>query len=76
MCCGMQAPTHLETGGPTYITSASYDTVMRSVGATVALVDKTVQAAKVCFLATAEASLLAACPALPVTRAVVNLACC
>ena len=42
-CLILQAPTHLEMGGPTYVTSASYETVMRSVGAATALVDAVVQ---------------------------------
>jgi hypothetical protein len=54
----MQAPTALELGGPTYVTSASYDVVMRSVGAAVALVDAVVQRAKVCTRAFGPAAML------------------
>ena len=49
VCAVPQAPTHLETSGPTYVTHATYDVVMSSVGAAVALVDAVVQRAEVCI---------------------------
>lgn len=43
----VQAPTEIEESGPTYVTTASYDAVLNSVGAALALVDEVVEQAKV-----------------------------
>lgn len=43
----MQAPLDLEASGPTYVTQSSYELVLNSAGAALALVDEVVEQSKV-----------------------------
>jgi hypothetical protein len=43
----MQSPTYLETNGPTYATTASFQAALASVGAATALVDRVVDSRQV-----------------------------